>query len=213
MKIHPKSKLIMIGDSITDCGRSRMAHGEEALGNGYVRLVNSLLAATYPQMGIEILNKGINGNTVRDLKSRWQRDVLDLDPDWLSIMIGINDVWRNFDNWMPNEGQVSIEEYEDSLDEIIGRVSPSLKGLVLMTPYLLQPDRTDPMRVLMDKFGAVVNKLANKYDAIFVDTQAAFDEALVNMDAMDLSEDQVHLNLTGHMILARAFLKAVNYAW
>ncbi|MBC8508225.1 MAG: SGNH/GDSL hydrolase family protein [Chloroflexi bacterium] len=213
MKIHPNSKFIMIGDSITDCGRTPTEHGEESLGNGYVRLINSLITATYPTLEIQIINKGISGNTVRDLKNRWQKDVPDLAPDWLSIMIGINDVWLNFDDWMPAERKISIEEYEDTLDELVGNVFPSLKGLVLMTPYLLQPDRADPMRALMDRFGAVVHKLANKYNVIYVDTQTAFDEFLVNMKAEDLSEDRVHLNLTGHMILARSFLKAVEYAW
>jgi len=213
MKIHPKSKFVMIGDSITDCGRTRRVHGEEALGSGYVRLVNSLLAAAYPQLRVQIVNRGISGNTIRDLKNRWQSDVLDLAPDWLSVMIGINDVWRNIDNWMPNEGQISIKEYEDTLDELIGSASPSLKGLVLMTPYLLQPDRSDEMRNMMDRFGAKVQKMANKYDATFVDTQAVFDDFLMNSNVDDLSEDRVHLNLTGHMILARAFLKSVGYAW
>ena len=86
MKIHPNSKLLMIGDSITDCGRICMVDGEESLGSGYVRLVNSLLAATYPQLGIRVVNMGINGNTVRDLKCRWQSDVLDLEPDWLMVV-------------------------------------------------------------------------------------------------------------------------------
>jgi len=203
----------MIGDSITDCGRVRTGNGEEALGNGYVRLVNSLLIVTYRQLGIQTVNRGISGDTVRDLKNRWQNDVLALEPDWLSVMIGINDVWRNIDNWMPNEGRVSVEEYERTLDEIVGKVSPFLKGLVLMTPYYLQSDRSDPMRALMDRFGEVVNKLADKYDAIFVDTQAIFDDFLTTSKAEDLSEDRVHLNLTGHMILARAFLKSVGYVW
>ena len=195
----------MIGDSITDCGRG----GGVLLGNGYVRLVHEALETIYPELGIRIINRGISGNTVRDLKNRWQRDVLNLYPDWLSIMIGINDVWQQMDNWMPIESCVPIEEYERTLNELICTVSSSLKGLVLMTPYVLQPNQSDPMRVLMDRYGDVVRRAAKKYDAIFVDTQALFDEALKNMDATDLSEDRIHMNNAGHTILARAFLKAV----
>jgi len=205
MKIHPHSKLLIIGDSITDCGQD----SEESLGNGYVRLVHDLLADTYPELGIRIVNQGISGNTVRDLKRRWQRDVLDLNPDWLSVMIGINDVWQQMDHWMPIEMCVSIEEYERTLDELIATLSPSLKGLILMTPYVLQLDFSDPMRVLRDRFGNVVRKAAKKYDAVFVDTQAAFDEALKDIDAIDISEDRVHMNIGGHRILARTFMKAV----
>jgi lysophospholipase L1-like esterase len=93
------SKLVMIGDSITDCGRSRPV-GEglfDAIGKGYVAYVDALLGAAYPERQIRVVNMGCSGNTVRDLAARWQTDVLDLQPDWLSIMIGINDVWRQFD--------------------------------------------------------------------------------------------------------------------
>ncbi len=194
----------MIGDSITDCGR---IYENPPLGNGYVHFVCDSLKTKYPE--IEIINRGISGDTVRDLKKRWQRDVLDLKPDWLSIMIGINDVWQQIDDWLPQAYWVTIEEYERTLGDLIASVFPSLKGLILMTPYHLQPDRSDGMRAKMDRYGNVVREYAKKYDAIFVDTQAAFDKALKEIDAADLSEDRIHMNDIGHMILADAFLKAV----
>ena len=205
MKIHPHSKLIMVGDSITDCGRNN----KEPLGSGYVQIVRDLLSVADSQLGIQVINKGIGGNTVRDLKNRWQRDVLDLNPDWLSIMIGINDVWQQMDNWLPTEECVSIAEYESTLDEILAEISPSLKRLILMTPYVLQPDISDPMRAMMDKYGGVVRKAAKKYDAIFINSQTVFDRALIEIDATGLSKDRIHMNRTGHTILARAFLKAI----
>src|SRR5437868_3690371 len=113
MIIQPNSKLVMIGDSITDCGRTRpIAEAPyDALGNGYVSLVNGLITATNPELRLRILNMGISGNTVRDLKARWQSDVLALEPDWLSILIGINDVWRHFDMPLQSELQVPLDEY------------------------------------------------------------------------------------------------------
>ena len=204
MKIDPHSTLLMIGDSITDCGCSGAS-----LGNGYVRLVHEALQRAYPQSGIRIINKGISGNTIRNLKRRWQRDVLDLEPDWLSIMIGINDVWQQFGGWLPKAMWVSIEEYEQTLSELLSTTAPSLKGLILMSPYYLQPDKADPLRVRMDHYGDIVREYAKKYDAIFVDTQATFDNALEKIDRRALSEDRVHMNVTGHGILAGAFLKAV----
>jgi len=196
----------MIGDSITDCGR---IYENPPLGNGYVRFVHDSLKATYPQLGIEIINRGISGDTVRDLKKRWQRDVLDLNPDWLSIMIGINDVWQQIDDWLPQAYWITIEEYERTLGELINAVLPSLKGLILMPPYYLQPDKSDGMRAKMDRYGNVVREYAKKFDAVFVDTQAAFDEVLKEMDATDLSEDRIHMNADGHKILADTFLKAI----
>lgn len=88
-------KLIFIGDSITDCGRSKpYAEGRGALGSGYVSLINAHLEAFHSKLMIRVINAGISGNTVRDLKGRWDADVFEHKPDWVSIMIGINDVWR-----------------------------------------------------------------------------------------------------------------------
>ena len=215
MKIHRNSKLVMIGDSITACGRTRpIAEApRDNLGSGYVSLVDALLSSTYPQYAICVVNTGIGGNTVRDLKTRWQTDVFDLEPDWLSIMIGINDVWRHFDNNPMPAGQVSLEEFERTLDGLVLAARPGLKGLVLMTPYFLEPDRSDPMRTMMDEYRALVAALAGKYEAILVDTQNAFDQAMQNIDPLVLAADRVHPNLTGHMILARAFLKEIDFSW
>lgn len=203
MKIQPNTKLVMIGDSITDCGRLSTPDG---LGDGYVRLV----AAVLHDKNIQVINRGISGNTVRDLKQRWQRDVLDLNPDWLSIMIGINDVWRQIDNWGTPEDWVLLDEYEETLDALIAQVLPSLQGLILMTPYFLELDKTDEMRAKMDVYGEVVRKIAKKYDVIFVDIQAAFDTFLQTRDATEISNDRVHMNAVGHQVLADAFLKAIS---
>ena len=211
------SKLVMIGDSITDCGRARPV-GEagidgSGLGTGYVSLVDSLLRAAYPQGRIRIVNMGTSGNTVRDLAARWQTDVLDLKPDWLSIMIGTNDVWRQFDSPLFPEASVPPEEYERLLEELVVTTKPLLKGLVLMTPFYLEPQLSDPMRARMDQYGKIVLGLAKKHNVNAVDTQAAFDRALKFQHSSNLSWDRVHPNSIGHMIIARAFLDVVGYVW
>ncbi len=211
MHIEPNSKLLFIGDSITDCGRERPIGQDDGLGNGYVSLVNAFLASCNPPWGIQVLNTGISGNTVRDLEARWQSDALGLQPDWLSIMIGINDVWRHFDAPLQAGDHVSLEEYAATLARIIRATKPQLKGLILMAPYYIEPDRTDPMRTMMDRYGCVVRQLAERYGAVFVDSQSAFDAALQCTEALSLAADRVHPNLTGHMILARAFLRAIGY--
>ena len=162
MKLTQNTKLVMIGDSITDCGRARpVGEGPNGgLGSGYVSLVDSLLGAARPDLGVCVLNTGISGHTVRDLAARWQGDVLNLKPDWLSVMIGTNDVWRQFDNPARPEAHVYMEEYEHTLDALVARTLPTLAGLVLMTPFYVQPDRTDPMRVLMDRYGQTVKAVA-----------------------------------------------------
>ena len=216
MKIQPNSKLLMIGDSITDCNRARPiaeAASWDSLGTGYVSLVNAFLTATLPQARIRVVNMGVGGNTIGDLAARWLSDVLDLKPDWLSVMIGINDVWRQFDTRLQTETHISVDKYAQTLDALIRATRPQLKGLVLMTPYFIEPNRADPLRAMMDKYGAVVRELAGRHGAIFVDTQAAFDNILTELHPMALAADRVHPNLTGHMLLARAFLNAVDYTW
>ncbi|MCO5188331.1 MAG: SGNH/GDSL hydrolase family protein [Anaerolineae bacterium] len=223
MKIAANSKLVMIGDSITDCDRARpIGEGrDDALGTGYVSLVDALLKTActepaevaVPTTNIRIINMGISGNTVRDLQARWQTDVLDLQPDWLSIMIGINDVWRQFDSPLQRERQVSLADYGRMLSKLVATTRPHLQGLVLMTPYFIEPNHNDPMRAMMDSYGQVVQEIAFANDAVFLDTQAAFDRILAHVHPMSLAWDRVHPNLTGHMILARAFLEGVGFTW
>lgn len=209
MHMQPHSKLLMIGDSITDCNRAKpIAEGNET-GNGYVSLINALLAVNYPAHGIRVINMGLNGNTVRELKARWRKDVLEQQPDWLSICIGINDVWRQFDTPLRTEQHVLIEEYARELEALIVSAKPMLKGLVLMTPYFLEPNRQDPMRAMMDAYGDVVRKLAAKHNALLVDTQAAMDALLAHMHPMSLCWDRIHPSLTGHMALAQAFMQVM----
>ncbi len=211
MKIPPKTKLLMIGDSITDAGRARpIGEGRnEELGRGYVALVDAMMNSIYPEAAIRTVNMGISGNTVRDLKERWQTDVLDLKPDWLSVMIGINDVWRQFDSPRQVERHVHPEEYEKTLRALMLQTRPRLKGLVMMTPYYIEPSPDDPMRARMDQYGSIVRNIAGEVDAIFIDTQAAFNTALKHQYAGNLAWDRVHPGLTGHMILALAFLRGI----
>ncbi len=214
MKLSPRSRLVMIGDSVTDCDRARpVGEGDpDALGHGYVAETAALLMAVYPARSVRVINMGISGNTVRDLAARWDTDVLVLKPDWLSVMIGINDVWRHFDAVRQAEA-VPPEEFVRTYDGLLIRTHAQLKGLVLMTPYYIEPAPTDAMRQRMNEYGAIVKQLAMEHDAICVDTQAAFDRALVHHESAVFSADRVHPNRIGHMILARAFLNAVGFAW
>lgn len=216
MLFKPNSQLLFIGDSITDCGRARPV-GESgspgSLGNGYVSLVSAALTAGYPDYRIKILNTGVSGDTVLDLKYRWQEDVLALEPEWLSMMIGINDVWRNFSLFESFSREITEDLFAETLTELSYQVKPNLQGLVLMTPYYLEPNLQDPMRSMMDRFGGIVKEVAARVEAIFVDNQAYFDQVLEWTDPFILAEDRVHVNLDGHMILARAFLDGIGFDW
>jgi lysophospholipase L1-like esterase len=152
---------------------------------------------------------GNSGNTVRELKQRWDTDVLALQPNWVSIMIGINDVWRQFDLPLQPECHVYPEEYAATLEELVVRTKPQVKGLVLMTPYYIECNTADAMRAQMDQYGAMVKKIAEKHSVLLVDTQAAFSAVLKEYHSAAFAWDRVHPNMAGHMILAKAFLQAV----
>jgi len=210
MIIRPNNTLIMIGDSIAACQRDDS--NPDDVGKGYVGFVDGLLTACYPSHHIRVFNRGVPGDTVRELKARWQADVLDLLPDWLSVCIGINDVWQQFDGKHEGQAHVTLTEYEQTLDELLTATRPLLKGLILLTPYFIQ-SRGEPMRMMMDDYGAAVQRLAKKYHAIFVDTQSVFDRAVEHMPVETLASDRAHLTVAGHMLLARAVLQSVDFHW
>ncbi|MGE9290447.1 MAG: SGNH/GDSL hydrolase family protein [Puniceicoccales bacterium] len=200
--------LLFIGDSITDCGRARPVGEGAGLGSGYVSLVNSALGARFPETAVRVLNTGIGGNRVIDLEARWEQDVFDLKPQWVSIMIGINDVWRQFDGGV-SKFQVGPELFRSTLSKLVEETASKVKGIVLMSPYFLEANPGDPMRALMDEYGAIVKAVAENAGCPFVDTQAAFDRYLAKRPTQTLCGDRVHPNLVGHQIIADAFLAAI----
>ena len=210
MNLKPGSRLLFIGDSVTDCGRLRPAGGgsREALGQGYVAEVDDLLRQVHPKRPVRLTNMGTDGHTVRDLAKRWDTDVLALEPDCLSVMIGINDVWRQFDGIDPSAA-VMPDDFELTYEMLIRRTLPVLRGLVLMTPFYVQPDRADPMRRRMDAYGLIVKEIARRHGAVLVDTQAALDRVLGRIDYKLIAQDRVHPTKIGHEVLAFAFVRAL----
>lgn len=208
-------RVVFTGDSVTDFDRKRPV-GEglwEGVGTGYVRLIHTLINAMHPEEVIRISNTGIGGNNILDLQARWQQDVLDLKPDWVSMMIGINDVWRRFDEPDIFEGHVTTQQYESAYRDIIERTLPKVKGMIVMTPYFMEPNRADPMRKAMDEMGAIVKRLAAEYQLPCVDTQQVFDEYFQYRHPDYIAWDRVHPNQVGAMLLARAFLDTVGFEW
>jgi lysophospholipase L1-like esterase len=107
------------------------------------------------------------------------------------------------------ECSVGLDVYEETLDDLVRQTLPQLKGLVLMTPFMFEPNPREPMRARMDQYGAVVKKLAKRHNAIFVDTQAALNVAMKHIHPMTLAWDRIHPGTPGHMILAKAFLAGI----
>lgn len=200
-------KVLFIGDSITDCGRRDAA---APYGSGYVSLVRSFVIARYPELGFTFENRGVGGDTVRHLDARWSQDVIAERPDWLSVKIGINDVWRTFGG--NAHEAVPIDEYEQTYRRLLQQaVDETGCRLIIAEPYVIEPDRSDPMRQHMDAYGRVARALAEAFGAVNVRTQDAFDVALESTSPPDWAHDRVHPNLAGHAVIAQAFLRAIGF--
>lgn len=198
--------MLMIGDSITDCGR----RGAEApLGAGYVRTFTELVTARYPSRNIHFINKGIGGNRVTHLKDRWRDDVLFHKPNKLSIKIGINDlhsVLRKADD------AVSPELFEEVYDEILGVTQKELGcPVVLLSPFYISTDRSghsfrSQVLDLIPEYIKTVEKMSRKYKTKLVKLHDIFQDQLKYRDADTFCPEPVHPNRTGHLIIAQALL-------
>lgn len=208
MIFNDMDRIVFAGDSITDAG-SKNPVGEglfDNVGRGYVRAIESMLAAYYPEVRLRVTNSGISGNTSRDLLARWERDVLDLEPDWVSICIGVNDVWRQFDSPAITSSHVLTDEYKQNVEEMIVSLKDKVKGIFILSPYYIENCRQDMMRARMDEYTEICRKLANKHNCIFIDLQAMFDKYLKHRHSSSLAWDRVHPNQIASHIIAREFL-------
>lgn len=202
-------RIIFAGDSVTDMG-SEQPVGEglfDNVGRSYVRVIENMLAVYYPETKVRITNSGTSGNTSRDLLSRFDRDVVPLNPDWVSICIGINDVWRQFDCPAMPDTHVLPDEYRENVEKMILSVKDKVKGIFILTPYIMEPLREDMMRKRMDEYVAICRELAEKYGCIFVDFQKMYENYCSIRHSSYIAWDRIHPNQVGATLMAREFLK------
>lgn len=203
----PPRRWLFVGDSVTDCGRARpVGTCDTGLGDGWVSLLQRRLERLDPP--VRLLNQGVAGDTVRHLAARWERDVLAWQPELLVVGVGINDVWRRFDTPRDPGAHVPLDEFVRVYDRLLADPRPAPR-LLLWTPFFVQPDRADPMRRLMDGYGAAVRDLAEAHRAACVDAQAVFDAACAMRPALEWAADRVHPSPDGHRLLAEAILEAL----
>ncbi len=205
MKLQNNERLLLIGDSITDCGRREEP---EQIGHGYVRLIRDYYRTMAPEKKLEIINRGIGGDRVTDLAGRWQTDVLDLRPDWLSISIGINDVWRQLDNHEME--QVYPERFEEVYDDLLRQVKEQTNAkIILMEPTIIEEEPNSKGNKMLIDYVEAVHRLQVKYDAILVPTHQAFQRYLKAQSGALLTTDGVHMNSSGNMLMALTWIKAL----
>lgn len=210
MIFHDKDRIVFTGDSVTDMSKTHpLGEGVglgDHLGNGYVHAIYTLLSATYPEIHVRITNSGIGGNSSKQLLERWDKDALELHPDWVSICIGINDCLNNFLYPERPEVLVSPEEYQMNLEKMITSVQDTVKGVFVMSPYIAEANKSDAIRMEMDKYRAKAAEVSKKYHCEYIDIQEMFDKHFEKRHQATIAWDRIHPNMTGSYLIAKEFL-------
>ena len=211
-KFENGARLLFQGDSITDMkwGRNQKDRNHY-LGHSYVFLLASRLGVDMADANLEFFNRGVSGNKVSDLRKRWQKDAIEMNPDWLTVLIGVNDVSQG-------RGQpVDLKKWEQDYRHILNqsrRANPKL-NIILMDPFVLRMTRLNSdaqwkyWRGEIDKLGKIVVRLAKDFNAIHIETQKIFDQAANQVSAGNWIWDGVHPLPQGHELIARNWLQAV----
>ena len=203
--IKNNSLVLFQGDSVTDVGRSRTNDNE--YGNGYPHMIASLFSANYPEKNVKFINRGISGNRVKDLQARWKEDCIDLKPDWVSILIGINDCWRRYDTNDPTTAQ----EYERGYRDILTRtVNETNARLIICEPFVLPiPEDRRKWREDLDPKIHFARQLAREFNAIYIPLDGIFASACTKREPAFWAADGVHPTSAGHALIAIEWMKAV----
>lgn len=201
----PGARILFQGDSITDGNRGRNADPNHILGHGYQALIASRFGADFPERKLVFLNRGISGNRVSNLARRWQADTIELKPDLLSILIGVNDL----------AGNVSAAQFEEQYDQLLAETRQALPNtrLVLCEPFGLpvgaKKANWEKYRADLAERIAIVVKLGEKYHAPVVHFQKLFDDAAVRAPADYWIWDGIHPTYAGHQLMADEWVRVV----
>ena len=201
------SVVLFQGDSITDAGRTMP--GGHPLGEGYPRKIAEIYTTLFPEQGVHFVNRGVSGNRSCDLLERYEEDFSKVQPDFISILIGINDVWRRFDENDPTTAAQFEENYRTLLQQL-RRDVPGAQ-IMLIEPFVLEslPDRASWREDLDEKI-QVVRRLAREYADYYLPADGLLSALCCKVhEPVELSEDGVHPSPLGHGYLAEAYLKTL----
>ncbi|MDF3057582.1 MAG: lysophospholipase [Rariglobus sp.] len=201
--------ILFVGDSITDGGRARKGSDyNHTMGQGYAFILAAQLGNRLAERNLTFINRGISGNRVPEFQSRWQTDVLDLKPDVLSILVGINDTTRANMVTTP-------EEFERGYDQLLADTLKALPGvrIILCEPFVLPAGKFKAVfpavRAEVQKRQDAVARLAAKYKLPLVRFQQTYDDACKRAPAEHWCWDGIHPHYAGHALMADAWLQTV----
>ena len=205
-------KILFMGDSITDAQRDR--ENDAYMGGGYATMVAGELACQQPY-AYEFVNRGISGNRIIDLHARIRKDMVNLQPEYISILIGVNDVWHEY----TRQNGVAVDKFEILYDMMIQELQRDIPGvkIMILEPFVLpgsktrteedKPNRWEHFSTETPLRAAVAKRIAEKYNLVFVPLQEQFDK--VNADAPEgyWLRDGVHPTVAGHNLIKQAWLE------
>ncbi len=196
-------KILFQGDSITDAGRDK--NDPTNLGNGYPKYAAALIAARHPGVDITFYNQGISGNRAESLKARWQTDCIDFQPDFVSILIGVNDTWHYADKeaWMP--GDYFEDCYRYCLEEIKSKTSAKI---LLLEQFLVPTGALAKGRPDLDEKIQITRALAREYADAFIPLDGIIAAASVGTDPALWAADGVHPTAAGAQLIAGYYADA-----
>jgi lysophospholipase L1-like esterase len=199
------------GDSITDGNSTRNNDWNHVMGHGYAYLIASRLWYDFPKKGFHFFNRGISGNKVPDLAARWQTDTIELKPDVLSILVGINDI----STMIRGDQNFTAEKFEQDYRSLLQQTKQQLPAiqLVLCEPFILPvgkvKDNLEAYTIEIEKRRKIVQQLSVEFNAILVEFQKAFNSALSKAPAEYWIWDGVHPMPAGHELMAREWIRQV----
>lgn len=203
--IKANSTVLFQGDSITDCNRNR--DDVTSLGEGYPFMIATMLKYRCPELNLRFINRGVSGDRSIDLVNRWQEDCINLNPDYVSILVGINDCWRRYDSNNPT----TVEEYEHNFRELLNLIKQKTDAeIILIEPFLLHAvEEREEWREDLNPKIDVVRKLAREYNATFISLDGIFAEKSISVEPNYWANDGVHPTPQGHALIADRWITKV----
>lgn len=207
----PKGLVFLFqGDSITDGNRGRNTDPNHIMGHGYAFAIASRVGADFPEAGFVFYNRGISGNKIPDLEKRWQTDTLDLKPDVLSMLLGINDTAAEVNK--ANDAK-TVRQFEEGYRKLLQQCREEkpdvlfVLGLPFVYPVGKRKDQWQEWKNGTEQRAQVVRKLAAEFNAVVIDYPAVFDKAIQKAPAEYWIWDGVHPTVFGHELMAREWIK------
>lgn len=204
--------ILFQGDSITDAGRSY--ERDDLRGRGYATMVSGELGLAYPEQ-YEFLNRGISGNRIVDVYARIKKDILNLKPDYMSLLIGVNDVWHELDR----QNGVATDKFEKIYSMLIDEIKEALPNIkiIILEPFVLKGEATAAneehedlyplFRADVEEKAAAVRRVAERFKLPFIELQSKFDAVYNPENPAYWLYDGVHPSAAGHALIAREWIK------